>query len=245
MAEAKRTCPTCTLPFEARNGNQRYCTETCREVAKWKRTAKVPCSTCGRPTGYKLGSVEAATCNDCRRESIEHGTPTGYGKGCRCAECKRATAAAHRAYQASRRLAPTTTCSKCPRPHYAYGLCAMHIRRQRRQDGTHKPSPSDAWDTPRNLAKYKARKAILRGATGSVDQFTVTDLLERDGRACGICGDVIPESIYPDPLSPSIDHIKPVSLGGSHTLKNARATHLRCNVARGNRIDVNTSSNLG
>ena len=80
MAEAKRTCPTCTLPFEARNGNQRYCTETCREVAKWKRTAKVPCSTCGRPTGYKLGSVEAATCNDCRRESIEHGTPTGYGK---------------------------------------------------------------------------------------------------------------------------------------------------------------------
>ncbi|MFC4856667.1 HNH endonuclease [Actinophytocola glycyrrhizae] len=38
----------------------------------------------------------------------------------------------------------------------------------------------------------------------------------------------------PDPpRSPSVDHIKSVSTGGTHTKNNVRLTHLFCNMGRG------------
>jgi len=53
---------------------------------------------------------------------------------------------------------------------------------------------------------------------------------------CGICGLPIDTALtYPDPESLSLDHIIPRSKGGSHAASNLRATHLRCNVARGDR----------
>jgi 5-methylcytosine-specific restriction endonuclease McrA len=36
-------------------------------------------------------------------------------------------------------------------------------------------------------------------------------------------------------MGPSLDHIVPVSLGGTHTWANVQLAHLRCNVSKGNR----------
>lgn len=56
----------------------------------------------------------------------------------------------------------------------------------------------------------------------------------RDGWTCGICGQGVASSLmYPHPRSGSIDHIVPVSLGGSNRRDNVRLTHLQCNVERG------------
>lgn len=61
-------------------------------------------------------------------------------------------------------------------------------------------------------------------------------LARRDGGDCGICGDPIDLGAeYPDPQSASIDHIVPVSLGGSDEETNLRLAHLVCNIRRGNR----------
>lgn len=47
---------------------------------------------------------------------------------------------------------------------------------------------------------------------------------------CGICGGPIDQSVrYPEPDSPSIDHIVPLSAGGPHVADNIHFTHLRCN----------------
>ena len=55
-------------------------------------------------------------------------------------------------------------------------------------------------------------------------------VMERDGWMCGICGERIPKSAkYPDPLSPSLDHIVPLSSGGEHSMKNVQAAHFLCN----------------
>lgn len=68
-------------------------------------------------------------------------------------------------------------------------------------------------------------------------------ILERDRWQCGIPGcrqparAIDPAVRYPDPASPSVDHIVPLSLGGGDTERNKRAAHLGCNVARGNRPD--------
>ena len=126
----------------------------------------------------------------------------------------------------------------CERVQYGKGLCRMHYKRMRRATGTWKPAPSDAWDAPKRMARYKARKALRRGATQASARVVVGDLIERDGRECGICGDDMTDVAYPHPLSASIDHIQPISLGGQHTLDNLRATHLRCNIRRGNRENI-------
>lgn len=123
----------------------------------------------------------------------------------------------------------------CSTTRKAHGLCVKHLKRKQRAEGTWKPSPSDAWDTPKRLAKYKTRKATLRGAPTLGAAFTVHDLIARDGNSCGICGSTITNVAYPDMASASIDHIVPISRGGEHTLNNARATHLHCNIKRGNK----------
>jgi HNH endonuclease len=40
-------------------------------------------------------------------------------------------------------------------------------------------------------------------------------------------------SLGPDPLSKSLDHLIPLSRGGTHEPANVSLAHLRCNVSRG------------
>jgi len=41
---------------------------------------------------------------------------------------------------------------------------------------------------------------------------------------------------WPDPGSKSIDHILPLSKGGSHSQENVQWAHLVCNTRKGNRL---------
>lgn len=199
-------------------------------------TKKAPCSECGLPAWKSKGKT-SATHKHCQVSA--HGTKARYTAGCRCEECRAEVRARHADYMARRR-AENPTALQCEEPdctstRKAHGLCVKHLKRKQRADGTWKPSPSDQWDTPKRLALYKTRKATIRGATATGNHFTVDQLIERDGRDCGICGLPIPDVKYPDMASASIDHIVPISRGGEHSTTNARATHLRCNIARGNR----------
>ncbi len=59
---------------------------------------------------------------------------------------------------------------------------------------------------------------------------TLLQLAERDGWCCQLCdGPVDVEVRYPDPWSASIDHVLPVSKGGSHDIRNLQLAHLGCN----------------
>lgn len=61
-------------------------------------------------------------------------------------------------------------------------------------------------------------------------------LWETQGESCGICGSSIDRSLrHPDPMSPSIDHIVPLSKGGRHSQDNLQWAHLRCNLSKGAR----------
>ena len=54
---------------------------------------------------------------------------------------------------------------------------------------------------------------------------------EESDRRCALCGD----AVDPDERV-AVDHIVPVSRGGSHDLANLRVTHARCNIRRGNTV---------
>ena len=58
----------------------------------------------------------------------------------------------------------------------------------------------------------------------------------RNQGVCQLCKDYVYLNIeYPDPMSASIDHIIPVSKGGTHALYNLQLAHWICNVKRGNK----------
>lgn len=110
----------------------------------------------------------------------------------------------------------------------------MHWRRQARADGREK---APVWDE-RRAARYAARKAITRGAADS-EPFVKTDVYDRDDWRCGLCAEGVDrELIWPDPMSVSLDHVVPLSKGGTHTLDNVQCAHLVCNLQKGARVTV-------
>lgn len=119
----------------------------------------------------------------------------------------------------------------CDRGVRAKGLCVMHWRRKARAEGREK---APVWDETRK-ANWKKREALKRGANGA-ETFEYLEVFDRDRWVCGLCHEAIdPVLKWPEPLSVSLDHIVPLSKGGSHSLMNVQAAHLVCNVSKGNR----------
>ncbi len=66
------------------------------------------------------------------------------------------------------------------------------------------------------------------------------------GEVCAICGLPVNKRLrFPDPMSPSVDHIIPVGRGGHPSdLNNLQLTHLICNQVKGSRLVVEQNKNL-
>jgi 5-methylcytosine-specific restriction endonuclease McrA len=69
-------------------------------------------------------------------------------------------------------------------------------------------------------------------------KMSARELAQRDGSDCGICGLPVDMTLArSDGLDcPSVDHIVPRSLGGSHDAENLQLAHLSCNMAKSDRV---------
>jgi 5-methylcytosine-specific restriction endonuclease McrA len=71
-----------------------------------------------------------------------------------------------------------------------------------------------------------------------VEKFNDTEIFERDGWLCQLCGlPINREARKPHPMSVSLDHIVPISLGGAHSRANTQCAHYGCNVRKNNRYE--------
>ena len=78
-----------------------------------------------------------------------------------------------------------------------------------------------------------------------IDRIDLHDLFKRDDGVCHICGKqcnwndytVTDTTIIAGNWYPSVDHIVPVSLGGSDSWDNVKLAHRICNSIRGNKIE--------
>lgn len=61
----------------------------------------------------------------------------------------------------------------------------------------------------------------------SVEPISRSFVWERDEGVCGICKDMA------DPENWHMDHIMPLSKGGSHTMDNVQVSHPKCNLSKG------------
>lgn len=79
------------------------------------------------------------------------------------------------------------------------------------------------WRREHGLAQFYKRRAIEKQG----EPIHLHDLAERDGWRCHICGGRVTAKTW------SMDHLVPISKGGTHTLANVALAHLRCNQRRG------------
>lgn len=101
-------------------------------------------------------------------------------------------------------------------------------------------------DRPRSMRKYCAlcqrrrkkdtdsRKSQRRRAAG--DPVPLSQVVAVRGQRCHICHRKIDLNLSGrQPMGPTIDHILPVSMGGTNDLANLNIAHRVCNLRRGNR----------
>lgn len=87
----------------------------------------------------------------------------------------------------------------------------------------------------RNNPETSKRSVYLRRvrkvSNGECEKFSSLEIFNRDKWICQICKNKVNKKLkHPDPMSPSLDHIIPISQGGLHVRKNVQLTHLRCNI---------------
>jgi hypothetical protein len=89
-------------------------------------------------------------------------------------------------------------------------------------------------DRRRPMWQQARRAAKLDAFAENVDP---NYLAKRDNWRCQLCRNAVNKGLkWPDPLSASIDHVIPISLGGEHSYANTQLAHLVCNIRKGNRI---------
>lgn len=192
-----------------------YCNRTCQGAASYARRKAA-------------GTIRARARKDavkapCARCGEEFTLPRSDARFC-SKPCARAWMRANE----------TGECSEadCLRPVRAKGLCNKHYKGLLRSQGRLSGPP---WSDARRDGWHRRRAIKKNASTG--EPVILSEIAERDEWTCGLCHlPVLPELKWPDPLSKSLDHVQPLSLGGIHDPTNVQLAHLGCNSAKGNRV---------
>ena len=87
------------------------------------------------------------------------------------------------------------------------------------------------------MGRKHCRKRQALKHTTQIEVINEKEVYLRDGWICQICHRRVNKNLkYPDPKSSSLDHIVPLTKGGTHTYKNVQLTHLVCNSGKKDRV---------
>ena len=226
-----KVCKACGARFETRFEQKRYCSAGCRPSVRAKcPVGEKPCRQCGvtfMPDGRR-GPVAVFCSRLCRSR---YDKPRGVWRAVRdcvwCGESFIPTAPAMRFCSSGCRYDRAAR-AKAGDPYpvqCAYCSDVFVLDPKKRCQLRRKYcSPS----CTRDAGKARRRVARLGNGTEFIDRSVV---FERDGWMCGLCDEPVDRSLkWPDPRSVSLDHVVPISRGGTHTYDNVQCSHLDCNV---------------
>ena len=204
---------------------------------------------CGHHYGQLLTqrTGQTYTCTECGTEFSAYrrrSERTFCSRGCASVYGNRVKSA--KPPQRKPHLFPVLYCgpARTPRPpqhiHIAKRLTAGRCRVCQewfispRQDITCSP-PCFAEHRLRRRQTHRARRrAALKAAY--VSDVSRSQVFQRDGYRCHLCGKKTnPLKQVPHPKAPTIDHIVPLSKGGTHEPSNCRTACFRCNCAKKDR----------
>lgn len=230
-------CQNCGKIYQTNFSNRDICCsrECGFEYASKRAIVEKECLSCGRV--FEANQSSSDYCSDeCRKRGIERvcqvcgATFYGHPNAIYCSqECELEVGRQrYQSYMTEKIGTRTYVCQECGTEFEApYGdkrreFCSPLCRR-RHHGRIHK----------------RTRRA-LKKATGMVIRINPLVVFRRDRWRCGICGGKVdPHCEFPDPLSPSLDHIMPLSRGGEHTMRNLQLAHLGCNIRKRDRIPSN------
>lgn len=237
-----RTCEHCNKTYRTISKASRFCSDKCRvdnnHVRYYNTDVEVECSCCGR--SMTVNTVRAKrdrviTCEQCKSDENELSKLIGSHSNIYYQQCKH--------------------CDKqwITKRNQVYKYCSGECRRK----DNYKPviykkkcaECSNFFDTTRtrkkfccvecsNRYKHRAdeyRRRIKMIENGEVHwSISIERLLKRDGNKCYICNELMNKgSDYNDDDYPNIEHVKPLSKGGTHTWDNVKLAHRKCNMEKG------------
>lgn len=222
------TCPDCgqTQDESAHYKDKQNATgrqARCKACTK-RRAARYYRDRTGCTKGYKTnGPAPTAQCPACGQQFTQDHNLSTY-----CSRACANRASGRRRPRRSARRGTQTTIAACT-------ICGAGYVQEHPGTRTCSPACSNQLTSLRNSDKSHHRRTLMHGTT--YVPINKQEIYERDTWTCGLCGNPIPQTAhYPDPMSASLDHITPISVGGSHTPDNVQAAHLTCNIRKGNRV---------
>jgi hypothetical protein len=239
-----------------------YCSGACRAGEKNDRRIDIECAHCGTPTQARVGT---RYCSARCRNAGSYQTARNDGRYDEAlARSREATARRQAAnarpcpYCHDPMLNPRRV--QCGKPDCKQAFQRDRVRKwqrdyqaksgqwyraanyaeQQREYSRRRYHEITHWREryPEAAALADARRRMLIQLTDQDERFAPKDVYERDEWTCGLCRlPVDPGLAWPHPMSASVDHILPLSQGGSHTLANVQCAHLSCNCAKGDQVD--------
>lgn len=231
-ANKVRRCVDCGVSVSAGSTRCRTCDGKVRARLAWDVSPNAfVCEHCGRPALRRMGG-----------HNLKNGSRRRWcSMACRTAASRRLNAEVKalqliaRAWRTSTRftrLDEGIDCKTCGARfcrivgQWNRGFCSDACWRSQRE----------AARRVERRAQKAARRARERGADAErIDPLAV---FKRDRWRCHLCGKHAPAALrgtYAD-AAPKLDHVIPLSQGGSHSWSNVALAHRQCNAAKSSRV---------
>ena len=213
-------CPVCAtgvaemVRTSGRGGRQQvYCSLKCRQSADWQRRRE-----------SRLNPLRVEQCGNCHQFFETRIIKQKY-----CSEECRLTG--------YRTIASVRWHKENPKPEiyiYDCDLCAEPIERPKPLGGRKRYHPDCA--VIAQQARYR-KKTVKRQSTTKPSGAWVEQILEAYGYICYLCNEPIDMKLpRTSKRGATVDHVLPLSRGGSDELENLRLTHWSCNRAKSNKL---------
>lgn len=238
-----KACDVCAKTYKPKRRDSRYCSTGCHDSRSRGRRQTQQCEvcektytptydsqrTCGRACGAKINAhlarckpkptscpINWRACRACGQWNTRNRVI------CRNRECRvQDLRSRHKERYASTAQQTTLPCEDCGKDYTTptaanCGVCKLcQKRRAKARYGT----------THRKRARYFGVEYE------PIDRLKV---YERDKWRCQLCGKRVKRDRQaPHPLSPSLDHVVPMSKGGDHLYANVQCAHFLCNSLKG------------
>lgn len=215
-------CQGCGELFKAKKlDRNRFCSRECHWEYRRANPANPPkspslicCRACGREFEQKYDSLlcsEECRKADARTKERERKASQIIFKPRLCKECKQEFTPE---YGTKRRV-------------FCSALCARRAKQKLKNDGNH---------------NGRARKVLQANFGHSwrnyYEPIDALKIFNRDGWRCHLCKRKTPKKLRGtiEDRAPELDHIVPLSRGGSHMVDNVACACRKCNIAKSDRI---------
>jgi hypothetical protein len=225
-------CKHCGKEYKPKAGNRlTFCSRECAFAHKAHKCKACGKEMRGKTEGYCSEECKARdkgksrTCPICGKEFVTTGADLYCSDECRK---KLARDKYHQSFISVRETNPIIkkTCKYCGKEFETHYYAGRRVRCDECKSKDRSPKEK-AGKREYNRRREAKKKGCIR------IPYTDSYVYERDAWRCHLCGKKIrKDAKMPHPLSPTIDHIIPLSKGGADAPFNVRAAHLICNASK-------------